>query len=450
MQVRGLLIAVVALAVTAGLVVWSNKAKEADAKKPAADATPKLVSIPDPDIQKVDIVRKSGEHTTLTRTGDTWQITSPAAFRADKDNVTSMISSLASLSSDKLVDEKPASLADFGLTDPSTAITISKKDGKTTKLLLGDDTPTGSGTFAKLDGDAKVYTIASWAKTGIDKAAKDLRDKRLLLFDTEKLVRVELAVKGITTEFGKNNNNEWQILKPKPYRADGFQVEELVRRLKDARLDTSVSDEDAKKAAAAFAGAPVASVAAITDNAGEQKLEVRKTKDNKYYAKSSAVDGIHSIPSDVGDGLTKSTDDFRNKKVFDFGFSDPTKVDYKDQTTTLALAKSGEKWSNAGKEMDSVSVQSFIDKLRDLAAVKFRDEALPASVVNVTVVSNDGKRTEKVALAKKGETWIAQREGEPSLYELAETSVSDLQKAAGGVKEPAPPAKNAKKEEKKK
>ena len=225
-------------------------------------------------------------------------------------------------------------------------------------------------------------------------------------------------------------------------------MEEVIRKLKDAKLDTSISDEDAKKAAGQFAsGSPVA-VAAITDNAGSQKLEVRKTKDNKYFAKSSVVDGIHSIAADTGSGLDKSTDDFRNKKVFDFGFSDPIKVDYKDSARTMALAKSGEKWVNGTKEQDSVSVQSLIDKLRDLVAVKFSDGALPAALINITVVSNEGKRTEKAALAKKGDTWLAQRENEPSLYEIATPVAEALQKAAADVKEPAPPpppAKDAKK-----
>ena len=39
-------------------------------------------------------------------------------------------------------------------------------------------------------------------------------------------------------EFGRNAQNEWQIVKPKPQRADNGQVEELVRKLGDARMDT--------------------------------------------------------------------------------------------------------------------------------------------------------------------------------------------------------------------
>ena len=96
--------------------------------------------------------------------------------------------------------------------------------------------------------------------------------------------------KGETLEFGKNNQNDWQILKPKPMRADGSQVEELIRKLKDAKMDAVISDEDAKKAAAAYASGTKVAVASVTDASGTETLDVRKDKDKNYYAKSSAVD----------------------------------------------------------------------------------------------------------------------------------------------------------------
>ena len=40
---------------------------------------------------------------------------------------------------------------------------------------------------------------------------------------------------------------------------------------------------------------------------------------------------------------------------------------------TYAFQKGGDDWFSNGKKMDSTSVQSFLDKLRDLAASKFID-----------------------------------------------------------------------------
>ena len=82
----------------------------------------------------------------------------------------------------------------------------------------------------------------------------------------------------------------------------------------------------------------------VTDSAGTQTIEVRK-KGEDYYARSSAVQGIFKIPSDVGEALNKGIDDFQNKKIFDFGFNDPTAVDLRDGAKTYSFRKSGETWS---------------------------------------------------------------------------------------------------------
>ena len=100
-----------------------------------------------------------------------------------------------------------------------------------------------------------------------------------------------------------------------------------------------------------------------------------------------------------------------------------------------------EDWLANGKKMDSTSVQSFVDKLRDLAATKFIDTgSLGAPTMDVTVVSNSGKLTEKLLLAKQGADYVAQREGEPALYGLDAKTVDALSQAASDVK-PAPTAK---------
>jgi len=129
--------------------------------------------------------------------------------------------------------------------------------------------------------------------------------------------------------------------------------------------------------------------------------------------------------------LDKSADDFRNKKVFDFGFSDPNKVDLKG----ASYVKDGDKWKLAGKAMDNTSVQNLIDKLRDLSATKFAEKGGGAPVFEATVMSNGGKRVEKVVITKQGNDFFAQREGEPSIYVLDGKAVEDLQKAAADVKE---------------
>lgn len=442
MKFKGLLTAVIVLAALGGGVYWSNKAKEAEEKAPSKDAPPKVLTIPDDQFKNIRI-QKTGGDTTIVQKSDAgkWQITAPKPLAADQDSVGSVVSTLSALTSDRLIEDKASDLAPYGLAKPGLEVVVTKKDGKAEDLLVGDDTPTGGGTFVKLASDPRVFSVASSVKSSLDKSSKDLRDKRLLTFDSDKLTRVELQAKGQSFEFGKNNQNEWQILKPKPLRADGSQVEELVRKLKDAKMDTSVSDEDTKKAAAAFASGAKVAVANVADSSGTQTLEVRKAADKNIYAKSSVVEGIFKVPTDLGDGLDKNLDSFRNKKLFDFGFNDPGKV----TINKTVYEKTGDKWMAGGKQMDSASVQSVVDKLRDLASTKFLDAGSGATVLETAVASSDGKRNEKVTIMKQGAGYIAKRDNEPSVYELDSKAVDELQKTASEVKEFQPLKQEAKK-----
>jgi len=439
MRIRGLLVALVLLAALAGGLYYSNKQKAAEAAKPPADQSPKILSLTEGDISKIVLKKKGADETDLQKTGGKWAITAPMPFAADQDAANQLASSASSVSSDRVVEDKASSVSAYGLDSPALEVDITGKGGKISRLKIGDDTPTNSGAYAMLEGDPRVFTVASYVKTGLDKAVNDLRDKRLLTFDQGKLSRVELIAKKQDIEFGRDKD-QWQIVKPKPLRADGNSVDEMLRKLKDAKMDLTLSADAAKQTAAAFAsGTPVAAVK-LTDASGTAQIEIRKNKDD-YYAKSSAVPGVFKATTDLGTGVDKALDDFRNKKLFDFGFNEPSKIDMHANGKTFAFQKGGDDWFSNGKKLDSISVQSFLDKLRDLSASKFIDTgALGAPTIDIAVVSNNGKLTEKLLISKQGSDYLAQRENEPALYGFDAKTVDDLTQAASDVK-PAPPAK---------
>ncbi|HYL72806.1 MAG TPA: DUF4340 domain-containing protein [Bryobacteraceae bacterium] len=442
MKFRGLMIGAVLLAGLAAGLYFSNKQKSAEAAKPAIspDSPPKILALNEADITKISLQKKGADAIVLEKNdAGKWELTAPKKYLADQATVTQLVSSAASVNSDRLVEDKASDLAGYGLQSPNMEVDITTKAGKTSKLRIGDDTPTNSGAYAMLDGDPRLFTIASYTKTGLDKAVNDLRDKRLLTFDQDKLSRVELVAKKQDIEFGRDKD-QWQIVKPKPLRADGLQVEELIRKLNDAKMDLTVSDENAKKAATAFASGTVVATVKFTDPSGTQQIEVRKSKDD-YYAKSSAVEGVHKVAADLGTGLDKGVDDFRNKKLFDFGFSEPNKIEMHDGKQAYVFQKSGEDWTANGKKLDNIGIQSLIDRLRDFSASKFVDSGFTTASMDITVTSNDGKRVEKVLVAKNGSDFVAKRENEASLYALDTKTVDELSKAASDVKEAQAPAK---------
>jgi hypothetical protein len=443
MKIRGLLIATVVFAVLAGILYWSDHRKSsAEAAKPDADTAPSILKLDENSITKLQLKKKDAPAIQLTKNGSDWKITEPKPFSADQSAVSSLLSTVASLNSERLVDEKSSDLQRFGLDHPSLELDLTEKDNKTQQLLLGDDTPAGGAIYAALAGDPRVFTIAAYHKNGIDKSLNDLRDKRLLTVNADKISRVEIDGKNGDIEFG-HNKDEWQILKPKPMRADTDAVSELVNKLTGARMDLSVTDAAAKESDSAFAKGTAVATVKVTDESSTEDLKIRKNKD-AYYAKSSVVGGAYKVNSDLAEAVNKKLEDFRNKKLFDFGYAEPSKLELRNGSKVFSLMRGGQDWWDNGKKMDEDSVQSLIASLRDLSAEKFVGSGFTTPEIEATVTSNDGKRTEKVQISKSGSNYIAKGENDPTLYQLPATSVDELQKSLDGIKPAAAASKSAK------
>src|SRR5260221_6834065 len=108
MKNRGLLIAAVVLAALTGALYWSNRhpASESTAKA-SVDAPPKILSLKQEDISKIQIKKKGGEELDLAK-GDAgkWQITAPKPLGADQEAVSRLLSTVSSLNAERLVADK--------------------------------------------------------------------------------------------------------------------------------------------------------------------------------------------------------------------------------------------------------------------------------------------------------------------------------------------------------
>ncbi len=432
MKLRNLILAIVVLLALAGTLYWSEHRKPEDAAKPNPE-TPTILKVDQASVTKIELRRKDSEPIILAKSSSgVWQITQPKPLSADQGAVGGELSALSPLESSRVVEDKASDLKPYGLDHPATEIVITEKDNKSHTLLIGDDTPTGNTAYAMLSGDPRVFTLASYTKNGIDKSLNDLRDKRLMPVAADKVSRVELVKKDGALEFGRDKE-DWQILKPGPFRANSFQVTELVSKVTDAQMDLTGGDSNSKEIAASFAHATPVATAKVTDPSGVHELEVRQNN-GTYLAKSSSVDGIYKVSADLGQAVAKSLDDFRAKKLFDFSFREPNKIELHDGAKSISLMRNGEDWWSNGKKMDAESVLQLVSNLRNIGTDKYVDSGFANPQMDVTVTSDDGKRVEKISFAKISDGYIAKRDNEPALYHVQNASVSAVQQAAEGVK----------------
>ncbi|HEV2990801.1 MAG TPA: DUF4340 domain-containing protein, partial [Candidatus Angelobacter sp.] len=427
-------LALLILAALTGALYWSNHSSSAKTPEPASTPSPKILALSQDDILKLEIKKKGGDGVSLAKeSSGNWRITAPKELGADSNAVSSMVSALSPLTADRVIEEKAGDLQPYGLAQPAVELVVTTKNNQSQRLLIGDDTPSHNGTYAAVAGQPQVFTIAGFTKSSLDKGLNDLRDKRLLTVEAGKIKKLDLTTKSSHIVF-QRNENRWQITKPAPSRAEQSQVDELVRKLLDAKIDFAGGDEDASKISSSFAKGAITGNVKVISDAGTQEIELRKVGDD-YYAKPSVTGAPYKVSSDVAQIFSKNPEEFRNKKLFDLGFTDPAKIEFHNGTKSYFLTRSGvEWWGPAGKKMELSGASSFIDHVRDLQAAKFVDSGFGAPTIEITVTPEGGGHAEKVLLAKSGENYIAKRDGEPQLYQVDSKVVQELQNSAEQMK----------------
>jgi len=443
-KMRQLIVATFVLIVLSGTLYWSNHRKPANDSVNASPSTTnaKVIALTQDDISKLEVKKKDGDDVVLSRAGTSaWKITSPKPLVADQESVSTILYNLSPMDGATLIVEKPSDLKQFGLAEPEAQVSATEKDGKTQTILLGDGTPTGDSAYVMVSGESKVYSVPKNTKTNLDKGLKDLRDKRLMPVDFDKLSGVEINGAKLRLSFG-SDNGQWTVRSPANLRGDTSKMETIIEKLRTATMDPSTSDADMKKAASLFAsGAPIATLKA-TDASGSQELQIRKAADG-YYAKTTAMEGAYKVANELGDAVNKDAEDFREKRVFDFAEQDPDKVELHDGSKGYFLTRNGEDWwSGDGKKTDAVAAQEFLRSIRTLTATKFATTGFSGPALSLVVTSKDGKLVEKVDIAKSGSGYLAKRADGPALFVLDAKAVEDIQKAATGLKPAeAPPVK---------
>ena len=439
MQSRGLLIGVVALAALSGLLWWSDKKANDEIKNPAKDSkSVKLLSVPASDVVDVVVQHKNeaAVHLVKNVAANKWELASEPKFLIESDAALTLVTNAGTVSSDKLIDDNATDFIQYGLDPAQITLELKDKGGKIHKLSIGDETPVGNLFYVRLPNDKKVYTIPNYTKMGFDKSANDLRDKRLLIVDDAKLSKLEVVKKAEILEFSKSAKGIWQLVKPKPYRTDTVVVDSLYNKAREAKLDPALSEELKKTYATQFGSAPVLATLKATDSAGTQQIEVRKSNEKLYLAKSSAVPGIFKVADELGAMLDKSVEGYRTRKLLDFGFEDPSRVQIRSGDKTSLLEHKGEDWLLNGKKLDAATVTPLMEGLRSLSALSFVESRFTTPIFEAAVTQSDGKTIEKILVSATGNFRYAKREGDAAEYEIDPKALSDLEAALGGLKEP--------------
>ena len=443
---RGLRSLIILLVIAIPLGWYTYK----DSQRPAGDDGPKkdkVFTVEADKIEELSIKAESGEQTRLQKTGTEWKMVEPTAGAPDNSEVSGITSNLATLEMQRVVDENPAALGEYGLDKPRIEVSF-KAGGQQHALLIGQKTPPGTDLYAKRANENRVFLIQSFVESTFNKKPFDLRDKAVLKLDREKLDAVEFSVGDNTTKFSRPGG-EWRLASPVAGRADFSAVEGIVGRLTGLQMKSIIDTPDADQKKYGL-DKPTATVRLGAGSSQATLALGGKAEEGTIYARDLSRPAIFTVESSVLDDLKKDPSEYRQKELFEARSFNSTRVEIvrAGQTHTFEKTKTKnkegqdeEKWRQTApqaRELDQSSFDALLSAITGLRATTFVDAATAKSLatpeLTATIKFDEGKKEDRVTVAKSGADAFAARAGEPGAAKVEATAVDGIVKALQELK----------------
>jgi hypothetical protein len=165
--------------------------------------------------------------------------------------------------------------------------------------------------------------------------------------------------------------------------------------------------------------------------------------DDTVYVKDVAKPDIFTIQKAAADDLRKGADDYRRKDMFDMRAFNATHIEITRNGKTTAWDKvkgTGENAQDTWKrvsptagEPDKDKFQAFVAALADIRAIDFVDSkaktGLDSPAATIVVKFDDGKKEDRVQLAKSGSEAYASRPDDPGAARIDATKFDDAIKS---------------------
>lgn len=402
-------------------------------------------------IQEIAVKSESGERTTLRKSGDEWQMVEPVATVPDGAAVSGLTTNLSSLEIQRVIDENPPDLAEYGLANPRVEVAF-KAGGEERRLLIGRKTPPGTDLYAKLGDQPRVFLISSYLDSTFNRTTFDLRDKAVLNLERDKIDALAISTPGRTVRFTKAGS-EWRLRAPVDARADSTAVDGIVSRLNTLQMK-SIAAQQPSSLAEYGLDKPAATVQIGSGSSQATLLIGKSSGEGELFAKDQSKPMVVTIDSTLLDELDKEPGEFRQKDLFDARAFNSTHLEISRAGQTLAFEKTTvknkegqdeEKWRQTAPsagDVDQTKLDNLLSTLTQARASGFVDSTtktgLDSPAVTATVKSDEGRRSETVKFAKSGNDAFAARAGEPGAARIETSTFDNIVKGLEELQTPAP------------
>jgi hypothetical protein len=328
-------------------------------------------------------VKRASETITAVRRNGHWHLTAPLLVPGDDQKYRELVRSLAELRRLRLVEEQPNTLEPFGLTSPPLELHITLKEQATPMVVrVGEKNPTGSGYYTQIEGRSAVYLINTTAKDALDASLYDVRDKTVLVFDAAEVQAVQLEpAAGTAVALQRQEADQWQLTAPVTATADTRQVQELLRSLRELKVQAFIDEHPADLEPYGLQTPALRLALTVGADRTVKTLLLGKVDTDRQgvYAKRSDTENVLLLSQQFWEKLPRTATALRDKTLLHYEREHITRLEMHTPDSQLVVTRTGPRQYRLEQPVntdgDGDAIYSLLWDLKELKAKDFAAEA---------------------------------------------------------------------------
>jgi hypothetical protein len=443
---RNTLIAFGVAAVLGG-VYWGWVVKWKPAREKAKEDAKLLFKGLDAASTQEILLRKTGSADVLVRKVDgQWRLITPTAAPADAGVVGQLVSQLAAAKSNEVVDEKGEDLHEFGLDQPSGAVTFRpvSEGAKAMALFFGADSPAKDQAYAMIDGKPGVFTVNAGLKAASLKDFSELRDKAVWSFNASDVESVQSQIGGFT--LSRDKDGRWQVDSGKRHEpGKGSEIDGWLGQLAQLKAD-SVPSETGKGPYGLSGGKQLS----VTMKGGTRWILTRggKVKPSGCYVQVAGQGPVFQLALGQTTVLEKSGTALMDLDAFQFRSWEVSKFEVQRAKGKLTAVKKNGVWAwepareqKAGeKEFDFNSFLAGLSGAQIIKRLDLKKDLPEKASATVTLYGDNGSTQETIKFGDRRESGMVAASAQKNQVAIVAVNLLDaLPPDEASVAAPAAP-----------
>src|SRR5215471_8244290 len=365
----------------------SQSVKKVIEKKPEDFRDRKLTDLIMAQVVRAVLKTPAGEM-ELQKTGDHWDIAKPLRTRADDQKISDLIAQITTARIQQFVADDKGDLHPYGLAEPRGSITLFTQDDKPgaqgqTLQIGGVPEKEKDQVYVRFSPRGFVYTLPKKIEELLNNKPDDVRDRHLVRIDTKILDRVTIDAlgKGKTVLARKDEN--WMIASRNNAPANSTEARHLIEIIQNEQVAKFVEDVASNlpkygldKPQLTITFSSFASENTAETKAGEQpfaSVAFGKIDGDNVYARVGDEPFVVAVRSGLLNQISSDPVQWQELAIFNFKpeqihrFS----VTTEKESALVRDAKNQWNWAKGAGRMDQANVQSLLNTLSTLRAVRW-------------------------------------------------------------------------------